>query len=261
MHRIVNMKRMKLNFSRVVRFKIFLNWFGGVRFGGKALISYTPHAITGSLGDTFYRLIHRFCLGQETNNRGDLLRLCFLIQNLHQILFEEKIDGELAELGVYKGNTAAVLCDFAKRADRNCYLFDTFTSFAEADLRGADSSRNVNAFLDTDLDTVTRVIGEECLKSTQFVIGHFPNSTNQIDVANKKFAAVSVDCDLYLAVKNGLEWFFPRMSLGGLMLIHDYANDYFPGTKKAVDEFCKAYGQQVVIMPDKSGSAVIRIIR
>lgn len=29
------------------------------------------------------------------------------------------------------------------------------------------------------------------------------------------------------------------MSKGGIILVHDYFNDRYPGVKKAVDEFCE----------------------
>ena len=39
---------------------------------------------------------------------------------------KEKLHGDLAELGVYKGNTAFMLADLARRDGRIAYLFDTF---------------------------------------------------------------------------------------------------------------------------------------
>ena len=49
------------------------------------------------------------------------------------------------------------------------------------------------------------------------------------------------------------------MSKGGIFLIHDYSSGFWEGATQAVNEFCKKTGQRLVRMPDKSGSAFIRI--
>ncbi len=48
------------------------------------------------------------------------------------------------------------------------------------------------------------------------------------------------------------------MPVGGLFLLHDYSSKHWAGAKLAIDEFCKASGEYVICMPDKSGSAFLR---
>ena len=48
------------------------------------------------------------------------------------------------------------------------------------------------------------------------------------------------------------------MSKGALFLLHDYSGGMWCGCIKAVDEFCTASGEQVVLIPDMAGSAIIR---
>jgi len=59
-------------------------------------------------------------------------------------------------------------------------------------------------------------------------------------------------------MKAGLEFFYPRMSRGGILMLHDYSSLFWDGAKKAIDESCNKNGEYVVLMPDKSGSAFIR---
>lgn len=40
------------------------------------------------------------------------------------------------------------------------------------------------------------------------------------------FTFVSVDCDLYALTKAGLEFFFPRLSKGGMIICHDFLSEY-----------------------------------
>ncbi len=107
----------------------------------------------------------------EENNSGDLPRLYTLILNVRQIL-EEKVPGEMAELGVYRGNSAAVLAHYARASGKHLFLFDTFEGFDRRDLVSTDEERPIE-FGQTSLDLVKSVVGEE---SVTFVKGWFPQS-------------------------------------------------------------------------------------
>ena len=49
-----------------------------------------------------------------------------------------------------------------------------------------------------------------------------------------QFCLVHVDCDLYEPAKAGLEFFYPRLAPGSLLIVHDYANPRWNGIKRAV---------------------------
>src|SRR5215469_2600279 len=89
----------------------------------------------------------QFILGNEERNSGDLPRYYFLKLVCDQIL-TERITGDYAELGVYKGNTAALLADLARRTGSRAYLFDTFKGFASDDLVEIDRNIKIE-FADT----------------------------------------------------------------------------------------------------------------
>ena len=90
-----------------------------------------------------------------------------------------------------------------------------------------------------------------------FVKGHFPNSIPK-DAEDRRYAFVSIDCDLYEPMKAALEFFYPRLSKGGTFFLHDYSSGLWAGATKAIDEFCQTTGENPVLLPDKSGTAVIR---
>jgi O-methyltransferase len=89
---------------------------------------------------------------------------------------------------------------------------------------------------------------------TQIVKGHFPESIPG-DIRNLVFAFVHIDSDLYQSVLDGLEFFHPRMSAGGIILIHDY--NAWEGARLAVDYFYCQKSLKPIPMPDKCGSAVV----
>ncbi len=188
---------------------------------------------------------------KEARRYGDKIRFYnFWLQT--QRLKKDKVEGAFAELGVYKGDSALVLHLMAP--ERTFHLFDTFGGFEEADLKpetGEAADYSPHNFADTSLERV-----KQRLSSPQFVFhpGHFPGTARV--VADERFALVNLDADLYLPTKAALEFFYPRLSPGGVIFIHDY-NAKWKGLMKAVDEFVKTIPEPLVLLPDKDSTVMI----
>jgi len=85
-----------------------------------------------------------------------------------------------------------------------------------------------------------------------FHVGYFPDSVPE-SVKGQSFAFVHLDADLFEPTMAGLSFFYPRLSIGGLIVVHDF--NAWAGARKAVDEFCA--DKISIPMPDKNGSVVI----
>jgi SAM-dependent methyltransferase len=196
--------------------------------------------------------IAKFTLHNWTNNGGDLARFYFLNLVIDQI-GKEELDGDIAELGVYKGNTAFIFAEFARSKNKTAYLFDTFQGFPTTDLVGIDANKEME-FDDTSIEFVKSVVGE---KNVRFVPGYFPESAAQLP-DDLSFCVVHLDCDLYRPFKAALEYFYPRLVPGGFLIMHDYLSLHWDGSEKAVDEFLKNKPEKPIPVADKSGTVVIR---
>lgn len=203
----------------------------------------------------FRCLFRRFSHGNRLNNAGDTARLWAFILNIKQVL-KEGVAGDFAELGVWRGNTAAVLAHFAHAGGRQLYLFDTFEGFAPKDFKSVDTNAREGEFEGTSVSLVRQTIGASW-SACHAVVGYFPDSVLPEHTA-RRYAVVSLDCDLYQPMKAGLELFYPLMPRGGLLMLHDYSSLHWAGARRAIDEFCAATGELLILMPDKSGSAFIR---
>ncbi len=166
-----------------------------------------------------------------------------------------KIDGYFAELGVYKGETAKLihlLCP-----DRKFVLMDTFSGFDKFDLDKEPSLNGgkyaTNNFSDTNVEEVRKYLGES--KNLICIQGLFPRSIRDFD-ADITYAFVHIDADLYQPTKEALEYFYPKLSSGGVIIIHDY-NHNWDGVRIAVDEFCSEQNVNFVELADMQGSVVI----
>lgn len=241
---------------RIRTAKYFGHFFRrGISKLGGVFIAYHPDSHnTFDAHPEFEKLFSKFIAHNRRNNAGDITRLWSLLLNIKQVI-SEKVDGDFAELGVWRGNTAAILADFAICNDREIFLFDTYSGFADGDLTEIDSNKGV-MFDNTSIEMVGKVVG--CSdKRCHFVKGYFPESIT-LEIEERTFAVVSLDCDLYNPMKAGLDFFYPRMPKGGIFLLHDYSSQLWAGAKLAVDEFCKKTGEFIILMPDKSGSAFLR---
>ena len=192
----------------------------------------------------------RICTPQPWDGvRRDMLVL------LMRSIVERGIPGDFAELGVYRGDSARLIHHYAP--DRMLHLFDTFEGFAAQDV-DADAAvtglRDVAGhFSDTSLARVLRRVRpqSDCVRLHP---GHFPGTFTDA-LASRKFAFVHVDVDLYDPVRAGLEAFYPHLSPGGFIVVHDY--NAWPGPRRAVDAFADAQGLVPVPMPDKNGSVLL----
>ena len=191
--------------------------------------------------------------GNEFNNSGDITRLYILYQNLRAI-DERVVPGALAELGVYKGNSAKIL--HMVSPVRKLYLFDTFEGFDSRDVNAESQQLPVNdqAFKDTSLEAVEAFVGMD--EKVVYCKGWFPDTAAMVE-SGEKFALVHIDCDLGQAVAAALEFFYSRMSPGGLIIVHDYSSGCWKDVKPAVDFFMVDKPEIPILLPDKSGSVVI----
>lgn len=170
-----------------------------------------------------------------------------------QEIISNKVPGNVAELGVYKGQFAKYINQYLP--DRKFYLFDTFEGFAETDVnhevQQKFSSGNQN-FSDTSVQYVLNQLPhpEQCIIRK----GFFPGTAEGLE---DRFAFVSLDSDLYKPIYSGLEYFYPRLTPGGYIFVHDFNNDSYKGVREAVKEYCSANGIAYTPLPDSGGTAII----
>ena len=185
-------------------------------------------------------------------NEGGYIRL----SSLELVSFEineNGVNGAVAELGVYRGR-------FAKKINeafpnRKLYLFDTFEGFDQRDIKKEISNNYSTASVDLANTSVDLVLEQMPFKDNCIIKkGFFPDTALNLD---ETFAFVSIDADLYQPIYEGLKYFYPRLSRGGYIFIHDYNNHEFKGSKQAVRDFCKEHTISYFPLSDYAGSAVI----
>lgn len=185
-------------------------------------------------------------LHRELLHSNDAVRLSAYAAALKRVQVEGT-PGEMAELGVFRGETSR----FLRKADavREFHLFDTFEGFSARD------HAQLRQFDNTSVELVARNIGD--MSRVHIHRGYFPETTTGLE--DRRFAFVVLDADLYNPIKAGLEFFYPRMARGGYIFVHDYNWDgYEWGAKRAVDEFLRDKAELPIEIPDRWGSIAFR---
>ncbi len=148
------------------------------------------------------------------------------------------IAGDAAEIGVWKGEGAALICRLLPES--TVYLFDTFAGFPTSMKSEKDRKWPADAWQETSIELVRNNLRPAA--NYRIISGVFPDTAAKMQPALK---FVHIDVDLYKSTLAALEWAWPLLVPGGIILDDDYQCSSCPGALAAVNEFCQRHGINV----------------
>jgi len=186
--------------------------------------------------EEFLRYYMRF---MDVDNWHSLDRKYTLDQLLKQSLH---LNGDIAECGVWKGDSAYLMCQAHRNSGRVVHLFDSFEGLSNPD------SRDGNYWVAGALSSP-----EQVLRDTLSGFGNYRAYKGWIperfgEVADKTFSFVHVDVDLYQPTFQSLSFFYGRIEPEGMILMDDYGFNSCPGAKRAADEFFSDKPEQIMML-------------
>lgn len=152
--------------------------------------------------------------------------------------YARTIPGDAAQLGVWKGGSSKIIIQALSGTSKDLILFDTFKGLPVEENSFSDGRTE---FRDTSIEDVQAFLKNEKITFAQ---GFFPDTATPY--MNSLFSFVYLDADLEESMKAGLDFFYPRLSMGGVIVCDDYGSHYWPGVKKAIDAFVKKEGISVI---------------
>jgi O-methyltransferase len=150
---------------------------------------------------------------------------CYNVMTLARAM--TALPGAFAEVGCYQGTTAKLIAEVKR--DKPLLLFDTFEGLPK----------------DSNLDPGVHRVGQYACSMERVAAylqgydnvslhkGLFPESAAL--VPEQRYAFVHFDVDLYEGTLACLEYFYHRMTPGGVMLSHDYG--MLKGVEQAFHDF------------------------
>lgn len=154
----------------------------------------------------------------------------FMIQELSRA--QQFVKGDYAEVGCYKGFSAEIIA--RNKGLKHLYLFENFDGLEE--LKESDRVLFKENMFSSDFNIFKERFRE--YKNVHIHKGFFPKQTGKF-IKDKTFSFVHLDMDLYDGTLKALEFFYPRLSNGGVIISHDYPSA--KGIKEAVDIFCNRH--------------------
>lgn len=203
-----------------MKMKVLMQEFVGLF--GYGLHNTSPKARIFAKDNRFLELYESF----RSNTLVSVER-CFALYQL--AMATRHVEGNVAEFGVYKGGTAKMLAEVYKGTKKNIFLFDTFD--------GMPDDANKGLFSDVSLEQVKEYLS--AYPEIKYYPGFFPESARGVE---GKFCLVYLDADLGKSTQDGLEFFYDKLSFGGVIVVDDYGQERWPDVKIVVDAFAKKVG-------------------
>ena len=164
------------------------------------------------------------------------IRFYSLIQNLSHILRSNKNLEDIVELETWNGHSALIIAKLIKKFKKkiNLHIFDSFQGLS-----------NPHKIYDQTNQIKERFIGNEKFvrkilknyKFTKIYPGWIPEKFYLLK--NKKFSLIHIDLCLYKPTLESLNFFYPRLVKGGILISNVYNSNIFKGETKAFDQFFK----------------------
>jgi O-methyltransferase len=193
--------------------------------------------------DAFFNLyLDRFGerAGMNTDRRWMVYQLMRLVSN---------VPGDTAECGVYRGAGSFLICRLSQAGSvpREHLIFDSFEGLSAPS--ESDGTHWMAGDMACGLEEVQRNLAE--FPNTRYFQGWIPSRF--AEVADRRFAFVHIDVDLHRPTLDSIEFFYPRMSPGGVILCDDYGFTSCPGVTRACDEYLADKPERMIALCSGGG--------
>lgn len=168
----------------------------------------------------------------------------FLLRELLKLVAD--LPGDTAEAGVYEGASSWLVCDFFRDTSKVHYAIDSFEGLSPPTVVDGSYWRP------GDLAAPEHVVRSR-LAPFEAVLcqGWIPEAFAH--VPETRFCFVHVDLDLYEPTLASIQYFYPRLVSGGVLLCDDYGFSSCPGAVRAIDEYMCERPEPVIHIPTGQG--------
>ena len=187
---------------------------------------------------------------------------------------KNKIPGDIVECGVWRGGSmmaAALSLQAEQDLSRTLHLFDTFAGMSPPSyidrtillgkaasllLGEAEGSSLIWACASIDDVRANMAVTNYPAERVKFIEGRVEDTIPK--EAPEQIAILRLDTDWYESTKHELIYLYPKLSIGGALIIDDYG--YWEGARKAVDDYINENGLVIFLQRiDDTGRIAVKI--
>lgn len=162
---------------------------------------------------------------------------------LRQLAKQQSGKGNFAECGIYAGMSMFYVADLCK----NKFVgVDSFEGVSKPDKNDSSYFNNKNLAIDIHY-------AKSALSNFNNVLiykGWIPEVFSELD--EDTYAYVNIDVDLYMPTKESIEYFWPKIIKGGVLICDDFGSEKTIGARKAVIDY---FGDNILELP--TGQAIV----
>ncbi|MFG0261470.1 MAG: TylF/MycF/NovP-related O-methyltransferase [Novipirellula sp. JB048] len=167
-----------------------------------------------------------------------------------EYVIEHQIPGAIVECGVWKGGSMMAVAKTLVRLNhtRPLFLFDTFDGMTapsdlDVDIHGESAAELLSkedketscVWAYGELSEVQKNIAGTGYDQSNIVYVKGPVEETIPAQAPDQIALLRLDTDWYESTHHELQHLYPRLSIGGVLIIDDYG--HWGGARKAVDQY------------------------
>lgn len=175
-------------------------------------------------------------------------RVAALCDSVEHVVARD-VEGALVECGVWRGGSVMAMALTLLRlgaADRDLYLFDTFAGMPQPGERDESSPYDGYSIHRRWRRAAGRWnrVRADAVRSAVASTGYPPERIHLVPGlveetlprrAPERVALLRLDTDWYASTRHQLEHLYPRLSVGGVLIVDDYG--HYTGARSAVEEY------------------------
>jgi O-methyltransferase len=166
-----------------------------------------------------------------------------------------RLPGDFVECGVTTGMHALAACHYVdfNSLDKSFYLFDTFCGIPPDQMsdveRPARLLLNENYFSDAYYKEAQRNF--EPFPRARLICGKVPDTLPTAGV--DRVCYLLLDMSVAYPERKAIEFFWPKLSTGAVVVVDDYAWHGYEPQAQAIDEFARSVGVEILSLPTGQG--------
>lgn len=165
-----------------------------------------------------------------------------------------KLPGDFVECGVNTGVLSLAVCTYVdfNSTDKFFYLFDTFAGIPEAQMTSSERPASVAAnetFYEDCYELAVRNF--KPFPRARLIRGTVPETLSE--VAIEQVSYLSIDMNIVAPEVAALEFFWPKLSTGAVILLDDYGYQHHVEQHKGMAEFAARNDASIASLPTGQG--------
>jgi hypothetical protein len=164
------------------------------------------------------------------------------------------IPGDFVECGVNEGLLSLTVCHYLdfNSLDKSFYLFDTYQGIPTDQITARERRRAMQHEY------------SECYERTKEKFASFPKATLVRGKVPETLQTVQIDKVSYLSIdmniakpeRDAIDFFWPKLSPGGFVILDDYAFAGYEAQHEIMDDFAAKVGTHILTLPTGQGMLI-----